>query len=203
MHLWSWKINSSVLYWSLQNHVHTLQDETMVLDLLRCVIMRVEGCVCVCVSMQMRFNYPEAIKPHPIFNQLCSPTWSDRIQQVSHYRKRSKSCNKTRHLCSVESAVYKHEYPYKFKRPGWSGLSLVLINMMLLVFFLADLYVHRRSMHSACCRCCFFHCVPGRLASGLSSGPGAAGSRQGRGGVGEPVASSARRPPPGAPLRPG
>lgn len=32
---------------------------------------------------------------------------------------------------------------------------------------------------------CFFfslHCVPGRLASGLSSGPGASGSRQGEGG---------------------
>lgn len=44
-----------------------------------------------------------------------------------------------------------------------------------------------------------FYCVLGRLASGLSSGPGAGGSR---GGV-ERVAASARGPPSGAPLWPG
>lgn len=44
------------------------------------------------------------------------------------------------------------------------------------------------------------YCVPGRLASGLSSGPEASGSRQG----GERrVAASARGPPSGAPLWPG
>uniref|UniRef100_A0A3B3XLV2 Secreted protein n=1 Tax=Poecilia mexicana TaxID=48701 RepID=A0A3B3XLV2_9TELE len=30
--------------------------------------------------------------------------------------------------------------------------------------------------------CCFLYCVPGRLASGLSSGPGASGSKWGKGG---------------------
>lgn len=71
---------------------------------------------------------------------------------------------------------------------GFIRLSIVLLCSSL------DLYTHVPA------RCWLsLYCVPGWLASGLSSGPGAYGSRQGGG----RVTASAWGPPSGAPLRPG
>lgn len=142
------------------------------------------GCLQVCRWAWITPRRYNLTRYSTISHQLCSTTWSAGIQH---------DINSHNNVCTC-----KHKSLKVCKRQSLSGLRLVFRAWWISFCCvpLLDLYTHRH-MHSALAA---FYCVPGRLASGLSSGPEASGSRQG----GERrVAASARGPPSGAPLWPG